>query len=325
MTAKQVSVGLTYSVKFGDEFQPVTLTKDCPWGGWYGRNEMTGDTVRIATAGRLNSQVNGTAIREAVNTRKTTGNIVHIDTKEATMPTSTPEARTARSNRRKPAAKQAANTPPTLTYTDTKESTVTTKPAAKSKPAAKRKPAAKNKPVVKLSGAVTEEAKQATLLTQDQANEMVAAAVAAAMAEFTAAATPAAKPTARKRKPAAKPETVTVKLKANAPKQTSYQFKYVGKDDNPLVTAVYVKLPLLEQFAEDGDAIDIFFTAYSPVGQQKPQPKSKIRYTGSDDTIRDLYVDRAGITALGYSESKPPVVTVEVIGSEEIALTFTAA
>jgi hypothetical protein len=53
MKKAQVSVGKTYAVKVSDRIVPVTLTEESPYGGWNGRNEATGRTVRIRTAARL--------------------------------------------------------------------------------------------------------------------------------------------------------------------------------------------------------------------------------------------------------------------------------
>jgi hypothetical protein len=54
-------------------------------------------------------------------------------------------------------------------------------------------------------------------------------------------------------------------------------------------------------------------------------PKSKIRYSGDTETVTDLYVNRAAIEAMGYSETNVPVVTVKVISDDEISLTFPQA
>ena len=62
MTAKEVSVGLTYEVLVSDKLVPVTLNRVCEWGGWYGTNLKTGHTVRIATAEWLE----GEALHEAL-------------------------------------------------------------------------------------------------------------------------------------------------------------------------------------------------------------------------------------------------------------------
>ena len=351
MTAKDVSVGLTYEVLVSDKLVPVTLTSECTWGGWYGKNKVTGHTVRIKTAGRLRKQLTG-EIAASTEAAKQDSK-VHTQTKEATVaaPTDAKAARAARRTAnalakadttakevneasktprnakgqiqsRKPAAKQAAKSTPKSTPTP-KESTVskTTKSPA-------RKPAAttNGKPAgtVKITAKRKPAAKTAPVLNTAPVEIDIDAIVAAAVAEALAKAAPAAKVTSKRAaKPVAKP--VTVKLKAANAVVNSYQFKYMGKDKQPLVTAVYVMIPLLERFASDGTPVEVALTEYVPSGKQKPQPKSKIRYSGSDDTIRDLYVDRALITKMGYSEANAPVVTVEVIGDNEIALTFPAA
>src|SRR4051812_28260079 len=65
MTAKDVNVGLTYEVLVSDKLVPVTLTSECQWGGgWYGKNNATGHTVRIKTAGRLRKQLDGDLVRQ---------------------------------------------------------------------------------------------------------------------------------------------------------------------------------------------------------------------------------------------------------------------
>jgi hypothetical protein len=320
MTAKEVSVGLTYNVKFADNTDPVTLTRECEWGGWYGRNERTGATVRIATAGRLHGQVNGTEARAEARKQDSTDNIVTTQSKESpAMPTTTPAQRNARSSRRtKPAAKPAATPAPEATESvlDMARRVDAEVTAAKAKP----KAAPRRRGNVKLSGTVTEEAAAITL-TQAQLDAMVADAVAKALGE-----TPAPKPTAKRTaKPKSTVKPLVITLAPTAPKQGSYQFKYDGKDANPLVTAVYLMIPLLERFAEDGTPVEIAFKPYQPVGKQAPMPKSKIRYTGSEDTIKDLYVDRALITEMGYSETNPPTVTVQVIKGNKITLTFLPA
>lgn len=71
MTAKDVSVGLTYLVKVSDEVVPVTLTRECNFGGWYGKNNVTGHSVRIKTAQRLRAQC------------KTDGTLIHTDTNQS--------------------------------------------------------------------------------------------------------------------------------------------------------------------------------------------------------------------------------------------------
>lgn len=226
-------------------------------------------------------------------------------------------AKTARRSRR--AANAPSNTPTAVTTTPTvKESTVSTikvintpKATPKRKPAAKRKP---NKPVAAAPVETT------ITLTQAQLDALVAESVAKVLT-MADAAKPAAVPTVKR----AKPATVTVKLKMAKTTTNKVQFSYAGKEENPLVTSVYVNLPLVEKFTTSGAPVAVEFTTYVPRAKQKPQPKSKIRYTGSETTISDLYVDRALITKLGYTESNPPVVTVKVISDDEISLTFPKA
>src|SRR4051794_21740749 len=119
MTVKQVSVGLTYEVLVSDKLVPVTLTKVCEWGGWYGTNLATGNAVRIKTAGRLRKQLDGEQARDEARKQELTANIVHTQTQEAAMPTTTPAQRAKR------AAKRTAKPIETI---ETKETTVSTTP-----------------------------------------------------------------------------------------------------------------------------------------------------------------------------------------------------
>jgi hypothetical protein len=117
----------------------------------------------------------------------------------------------------------------------------------------------------------------------------------------------------------------TVKLKAKAQKLKSWQFTFTGTAKTPLVKAVYVSNDLLAQFESGVKSVVIPFEQYTPGANQKPQPKSAIRFSGSEDTIRDLYVNREAATKAGFSEANAPIVTVKVVSDDEISLTFSQA
>jgi hypothetical protein len=120
----------------------------------------------------------------------------------------------------------------------------------------------------------------------------------------------------------------TVKLDAShdgAEKLKSYQFTFKGTSKTPIVKAVYVSNDLLAKFESGVKSVVIPFEQYVPGERQKPQPKSAIRFTGSEDTIRDLYVNREVAVKAGFSEANAPVVTVKVTGDTEISLTFSQA
>jgi hypothetical protein len=295
----------TYSAKIGDTILPVTLTEACEWGGWFGVTD-TGSKIRVTTA-RLIGPVSTTTVDTPTPIVK----------EPSTMSTVTSTAaKSARAARR---ANKPSITPTNNVTTTPKESTVSTikinaKPAAKTTPkrTPKRKPAAKPAPV---EAVVT--------LTQADLDAMVAKAVAEAVAGAVKAEASTTSKPAAKRSTSAK--GVTVKLKLTKQTTNKVQFTYVGTDDKPLVTAVYVNMPLVATLAQDPAPVKVEFAAYTPRPTQKGQPKSKIRYSGTEDTISDLYVDRAAITKLGYTESKVPVVTVKVVSDDEITLTFPKA
>lgn len=311
MTVAEVTVGADYSAKFGDTTSPVTLTEACEWGGWYGIRHDTGAKVRVTTA-RLIGPLSSDNITPIITTP-----IVKEPSTMSTVTTST-AAKTARAARR---ANKPSITPTNNVTTTPKESTVSTikinaKPAAKTtapKRTPKRKPAAKQ--AAPVEAVVT--------LTQADLDAMVAKAVAEAVAGAVKAEASTTSKPAAKRSTSAK--GVTVKLKLTKQTTNKVQFTYVGTDDKPLVTAVYVNMPLVATLAQDPAPVKVEFAAYTPRPTQKGQPKSKIRYSGTEDTISDLYVDRAAITKLGYTESKVPVVTVKVVSDDEITLTFPKA
>jgi hypothetical protein len=143
MTAKQVSVGLTYEVLVSDKLVPVTLTKVCEWGGWYGTNLATGNAVRIKTAQRLRKQLDG---ETAQPEPRIEDNIIHTQTKEAAMPTTTPAQRAKRAAKRTP-----QTTEETTVSTTPRNANGTIKAKPKAKPAAAKKPAAKRQATIKLN------------------------------------------------------------------------------------------------------------------------------------------------------------------------------
>lgn len=53
MRKEQVQLGEVYVVKVSGELVHVRLEAESPYGGWIGRNLMTGRRVHIRTAGRL--------------------------------------------------------------------------------------------------------------------------------------------------------------------------------------------------------------------------------------------------------------------------------
>lgn len=58
MKAKDVlGVGHTYIVKVSGHLVPVKLMSISPYGGWIGRNTVTGREIRIRTAGKLRREV----------------------------------------------------------------------------------------------------------------------------------------------------------------------------------------------------------------------------------------------------------------------------
>ena len=58
MTKAKVSIGTTYIVKVSGNLTRVRLTRECEYGGWYGKNLATGREIRIRTAARLRKEVN---------------------------------------------------------------------------------------------------------------------------------------------------------------------------------------------------------------------------------------------------------------------------
>ena len=57
MKKADVEVGRTYRVKISGRLTRVQLTATSPFGGWEGRNVLTGRTVRIRTAAKLRFEI----------------------------------------------------------------------------------------------------------------------------------------------------------------------------------------------------------------------------------------------------------------------------
>ncbi len=53
MKKADVSIGSTYIVKVSGRLAPVTILRESRYGGWIGRNQLTGREVRIRSAARL--------------------------------------------------------------------------------------------------------------------------------------------------------------------------------------------------------------------------------------------------------------------------------
>ena len=62
MKKKDVQVGRTYVVKVSGVLRPVKLERESDFGGWDGRNTVTGRSVRIRSA------ANSSATRSAAGT-----------------------------------------------------------------------------------------------------------------------------------------------------------------------------------------------------------------------------------------------------------------
>jgi hypothetical protein len=277
MTAKDVSVGLTYLVKVSDVEVPVTLTRECQYGGWYGTNLKTGHTVRIATAGRLRKQLDGENARTEARKQELADTIVHT-VKENHMPTSTPAAKAKRAARRanKPVVPAAApvKTESVLemarrvdamlnnnVVTPTpKEATVPAKP--------KRKPVAKKRPT-----------------TLRIVNRKV------------------------------KHEPVLIDLLFAGETTNKAKFIHTGEQETPFITSFYIARELWAQM-DVGVTLDVTFDPYVPSGKQAPMPKSKIRYQGPDE-INTLYIDRALGEAAGFRNDSTVIMHIAVTAEGE--------
>lgn len=53
MKRKSVEIGGVYVAKISGRMVPVKLLRESPYGGWDGRNEITGRDVWIKTAAKL--------------------------------------------------------------------------------------------------------------------------------------------------------------------------------------------------------------------------------------------------------------------------------
>jgi len=56
MKKNDVQIGQRYYVNVSGSLVPIKLIEDCPYGGWYGKNEKTGREIRIKTAQRLRGE-----------------------------------------------------------------------------------------------------------------------------------------------------------------------------------------------------------------------------------------------------------------------------
>jgi hypothetical protein len=57
MKKNEVQIGAKYIVKVSGNLVPVKITSESQYGGWYGKNTVTGREVRIKTAGKLRRPV----------------------------------------------------------------------------------------------------------------------------------------------------------------------------------------------------------------------------------------------------------------------------
>ena len=57
MKKADVQIGKTYIVTVSGKPVRVRITRECGYGGWYGRSLVTNRTIRIRTAARLRSEV----------------------------------------------------------------------------------------------------------------------------------------------------------------------------------------------------------------------------------------------------------------------------
>lgn len=57
MKGKDIQIGKTYEIKVSGTVVPVRITRESPYGGWEGRNTITGRSIRIRGAGRVRRQV----------------------------------------------------------------------------------------------------------------------------------------------------------------------------------------------------------------------------------------------------------------------------
>ena len=57
MKKADVVVGKTYVMKVSGKLVPVRLTREAPYGGWFGTNTVTNREVRIRTAAKLRREL----------------------------------------------------------------------------------------------------------------------------------------------------------------------------------------------------------------------------------------------------------------------------
>jgi hypothetical protein len=351
MTVKQVSVGLTYMVKFGDKESPVTLISDCTYGGWYGRDHDTGTKVRIKSAGRLLKQVPGPNNVEE-------GAAAPADSNTATL-TVTPEgakqvekATNGNVTAEAIAAARRADNRNAGNH-NVQEDTTMGKTTVKATPSAnsRRNAARLAKQAERLAADTTDTAVD---MTEAITNELESI-VRKISANKPAAAKPKAKPTA-KRKPAATPrkangqiaakpkakpvakakpaakrttvriakpeptigQPVTVTLKLKAEKRNSVQFSFQGTAKLPILTGVYVTYEGIDALNEDGK-LEMAFTKFDG-----NQPKNSMRFAPvGDSPVTALYVMRDAAKKAGITEDSNLAVIVKPKSENEI--TFAVA
>ncbi len=73
MKQKDIKISSVYAVKVSGKIAPVRVTNVSIYGGWDGRNVLTGRAVRLKTAGRLRHEL--TMIEEPVGS----GNVKWIN------------------------------------------------------------------------------------------------------------------------------------------------------------------------------------------------------------------------------------------------------
>lgn len=57
MKKAEIEIGGVYIAKVSGKVVPVRIMDECPYGGWYATNTVTGHVVRIRTAARLRRKV----------------------------------------------------------------------------------------------------------------------------------------------------------------------------------------------------------------------------------------------------------------------------
>jgi hypothetical protein len=360
MSAITVKPGATYLVAFGDDMEPVTVTTECPYGGWYG-TKSDASRVRFTEsrivhnvqedtnmAAKPNAKPTVTAADRRARRAKAAAPQLAIeitDTGAAQIEQATDGKVTATAVKEaaKPAAaKKSAATTPTprnakgqiqsKKQADKSAAKSTPKPAAKPTPA---KPQAAKKSTPKTDNTPKENTVKSTTTrrtrntaksTDDQITMSKAdleAMVARMVAEQSApAAAPAAKPATRKAaKPAAKSAAKTVTLKAVSAKKNSWYFKFQGSAKNPLVTGCYISNETIEAFEEGAKNVTATFSR-----ADGKKHSILFREDGNGTVFNgSLYVMRAALKGSGITESTPVTVTLTVKSDDEITLSISAA